>query len=601
MARPGRRNSSIQFGDMPVRSFTDKSLRPDPFNWADEVDEEEKQEQDRDSSVQHNLATLETEMTPPKGDAVEDPEQADVPILQEHPATFEAETDRPMEEDTERLDQAGTYDLQDDSTNLEAHIAALVKDTVVDPEHTEDAVVQDTIVTPGLEVAIQEDLMEGVEDKPVTPETQSVGGLEIEDDLDIAENVQDDIEHPEDIATTEFVPTKEDEDDDTVRECSTLEPGEFNVQDDPKTLEAEMNTAEEVDSKPTVPVMTYAKIAAAGAAMSPEPVSISSAAGKNIEKTPYKTPTKARATPVRGAQNSTRITPVVPKSFERNTSGRKLLFVDHAAGHVAATPADPGREAVTTEAQEKQEQWTVVSTPRKTRKTPLTTPVQSAQQPSSNSAQPASGNGDKEDDDEEDTNTLASPSPAVPDTPTKTKSKPNSNARRRAKIKAAKAAKAAQAQAQDQAQAVALATASAPVVETEAEATGLEGKVEVEEVMKSEQVSGLADAGSIEAPEVQSEKPETKAIVETAGLDVVDIKKEIGDPSEVDMEVEVKEEVEVTELSKNEAVQPATGRSSIALFILMLLVAWVVYSVICYMPDIFEYLKELLRSDVPDL
>ncbi|KAG4423026.1 hypothetical protein IFR04_003802 [Cadophora malorum] len=622
MARPDRRNSSLQFGDMPVQSPDNEFLRPNKFNWADEVGEEENvenelgqsadgvadvdgtledtpvnQEQAGDAIVQDDLATLEDEVKVPNQDTLEVSEQAEDSNLQDNPATFEAETVRPMEEDTVGLEQVGAPNVRDGIATFETEIATPGKITVADPEYTEDPIVQDALKTPILEVAIQEDLMEGVEDKLVTPEIQSVDGMEIEEDPELPENVQDHLGHSE-----------EDQDDGTVVEDPTLVPASDSIVSEHSdtldstakgcpSVEADMDnkdtdavesparpqkclssspqqsTEKVLGNKPAVPVMTYAKIAAAGAAaMSPEPVPMSSAVRKDIEKTPIKTPSKTpanvRSTPVRHVYTSTRITPDVPKSFEKDISTRASPF----AAPDAAAPVDLGWESIPTEAREKPKQWTTVSTPRKTRKTPLTTPIQSAQQPSII--------GDKDDDNEEDSNTLASPSSAVPNTPTKSKSK---SQRRRAKIKAAKAA-----------QALASATASVPVVEMEAEATGLERKVEKEEVSRDQQFTDNADAGSIEAPEVETGKRVIKAIIDTAGV-------EVAESSAVDMEIEVEEEIEVIALARDEIVEPATGRSSIALFIAMLLMAWVVYSFVYYMPDILEYLKESLRSDVPDL
>ncbi|PVH80601.1 hypothetical protein DL98DRAFT_654552 [Cadophora sp. DSE1049] len=662
MARPWRRGT-MQFGDMePVQGSATVSLEAEKFNWADEVNDDEPAvieeqivvgeetaadeegvrselgqvtangslEEDNvegikqvgDSIVQDNLGQYETEVEVPKKDTVEESEQAEDSIVQGKPSTLEIEMDVPEEQDnTKGPEQVGNSIVQDNLDTFETEMDTPEEDTMDGSKQTEDTIVQNNLETSGLEVATQEDLMEGVDDKLESPEIQSAVAVEIMEVLDIAENAQDDLEHSEDVAPADPIPTKQDED--TLPQAPTAASDPI-VPEDLGTLQSILKDEPSLDSKmddknaepsqtkepmwgtedwwdykrpsstkPVVnlpssskqsteqslyngPAISYAKVAAAAA--SQRPISMSPEVKKVTEKPPSKTPVQARVTPVRSAQSSTRIVPVVPRSFEKQTHSN----VSPAIAVAIAVPADSEWEPVPTEALEKPSGW-VLQTPKKARKTPLTTPVQRAQKDSD------VGNEDVEDD-EEDINT-----PASPYTPTKPKPK-----RRRPLSKTAKAAKAAQTQA--------LAAAMAPVVEAESKVIEAEGEVEKEtKVEEVGEVTETAEGENLEAPAVDNESFELKAVVETEILEVVEetevVEADMADTnsSEVDIDIEIEQEVEVIVLAEDEVVQPAAGSSSIILFIGMLLVAWIVYSFIHYMPDILEYLKESFRSDVPDL
>lgn len=630
------------------------SLKQDKFNWADEISDEdpvvvkeqivaggEKAVSDEMKNVQSDLGQFADGVAANSKDTpenIEEPEHAEVPVIQGDLRPYKTEMDVRKEDTKEEAEKAECSNVQDNFGTFEIEIDIPGKDTTGDSEQTRGTVVQTDLETSGLEVATQEDLMEGVDDKLGTPETQSAVAVDIAEVLNIIENIKDDHEHPE--PTLEL--TKEDEDipaekatlspasdlifheksdtleptlnvnpssddkmDDKMndRETAKLSPPQeppvdtedwwdFKGQiltaksspDEPRVRSPpspKQSTKEHVDNVP----VSYAKIAAAAVATSSRYViSMSPEVKTGIEKTRSKTPVKARVTPTRNTQSSTHVVPVIPRSFEKQACERVSSAI--AASARSASPTDLEWEPVPTEASEGPKEW-ILQTPKKARRTTLTTPLQSAQKGSD------IGNEDVADDEEENTNTPSTPSTSsTPYTPTKSKPK-----RRRPLSKTAKATKTAQAQA--------LAASLAPVIETEAKAGETEAEINVkgENEVKVE-AAKTAEAENDEVPAVETAIPEINAVVKTEDLEVIEeTEVPVAETMMADgpVHIEVKEEVKVIELAGDEVDQPGCRRSSIMFLVGTLLVAWVLYSFIYYMPDILEYLKESFRSDVPDL
>ncbi|KAK0106979.1 hypothetical protein ONS95_003694 [Cadophora gregata] len=641
------RRDNVQFGDMPVPATPAQSapvqstpvmisLEREQFRWSDEVfdealvvseaivqDDLETSETEKDvptedttdgpslagdSIVQTDLETLKTEIDVPEQDNQQGPEYTEEANVQDSLETLESEMEIP-EETSESPEQVTEADIQNNLEQFETEMNTPGKDTIADSEQTDDTIVPNSLETASeVEVATRENLMEDVKDTLGTSETQSLvtpEAVEASEVLNIVEgeHAQNDLEPPEhtdeptkdDMDTlsenltpiplsksqVSFVPNDLDSPESTLKAGTSLdgrengEPSQtkepiegteewwnhkepaskspvINLPSSPK-----QSTGELVESKPAI---SYAKIAAAAAAAFPEPVSMGSDDRKDVEKASPRTPVKAQLTPTRSPQSSRRIIPVIPRSFERQNSTPVSPVAGPAVIAAPCASDESGWESVPAEAYEKQQEWNL-QTPKRARKTPRNTPSQSAQA--------ASSNGD-EDEEQHEVNTPASPSPTTPYTPTKSKPK-----RRRPLSKAAKAAKAAQAQA--------LPASLVHAVETEISGTEVEAGVKLKK-----------ETTEVELPKVI----ETKNLKFAVDIKATEAKVYNGTASAIDVEVE---RVEAIAHVEDETVQPVVSRSSVLLFIAMLLVALILYSVIFYMPDIFEYLKESLVSDTADL